>query len=67
MINCKEQYIIKGFHPSGVWTTWIASATYNKALKAIDGFKRFDEKEGRKYKYRIIKQTIQEEVVYDEL
>lgn len=66
MIIKQEQYIVKWFLPSGVWTMGIASASYDKALKAIDGYRRFDEKEGKKYKYRIIKRTIQEEVVYNE-
>lgn len=67
MITKQEQYIIKWFLPSGIWTTGLTSTSYDKALKSIASFKRLDKEEGKEYKYRVIKRTIQEEIVYNEL
>lgn len=68
MTTKQEQYIIRWLLPSGVWTTGLLiSNTYDNALKVVNHYKHTDKNIGKKYKYRITKQTIQEEVVYDEL
>lgn len=67
MTTKQEQYIIRWILPSGVWTTGHVSNTYAEALKVINRYKHTDKNIGKKYKYKIIKQTIQEEVVYNEL
>jgi hypothetical protein len=67
MTNYKEEYIVRWFLPGGrLWTTGHISNTYDKALKVINRYKHTDKNIGKKYKYRITKQTIQEEVVYDD-
>lgn len=67
MTTRQEQYIVRWLLPIGVWTTGRVSNTYDNALKVVNSYKHIDKNIGKEYKYRIIKQTIQEEVVYDEL
>lgn len=63
MINRKEQYVIGWLYDDGTWCICCTTNTYDGAIKTINNVKR----NGQEYKYRIIKQIIQEEVVYDEL
>jgi hypothetical protein len=65
MTNCKEQYIVRWLY-NKMWVTGHVTTTRDQAIEVVNGFKHFDEKNGKEYKYRIIKQTIQEEIVYNE-
>lgn len=65
MTNTEEQYIVRCLY-NKYWGTVHVVLTYDKAVKLVNDSKSYDRKHGREYKYRIIKQIIQEEVVYDE-
>lgn len=67
MINREEKYIVSWLYPNRMRDVGSETATYDEAVRLIDGFKCIDKYYGKKYKYRIVKQTILEEVVYDEL
>jgi hypothetical protein len=67
MTSIKERYFITWFYRPDLWDICSEATTYDEAIKKVNKFKDYDKKHGKEYKYRIIKQTIQEEVVYNEL
>lgn len=67
MENRKEKYLVHWKYRKNKWDVCAMTATYDGAIRLINDFKCHDKNNGQEYKYRIVKQTIQEEVVYDEL
>ena len=67
MTKSKEQYVIRWRYPNKTWNEVPGFGTHSENMKLLDTFKGLDRTVGKKYKYRIVKQTIQEEVVYNEL
>lgn len=65
-IENSEHYVVRWLY-NKMWISGCIRATHDQAVELVKKFKNNDKKHGQEYKYRIVKQTIQEEVVYDEL
>lgn len=66
IIENSEQYVVRWLY-NKMWVSGCITLTHDQAVESVNNFKNHDKKHGKEYKYRIVKQTIQEEVVYDEL
>lgn len=66
LIENREQYVIRWLYNKTMWVTGHITKTYDQAVELVNNFKNYDKNHGQEFKYRIVKQTVQEEVVYDE-
>lgn len=67
MLQDSEEYILQWYDTD--LDKWGSSKciTYEDAVKKIEEYKSNDKTWGDNFKYRIVKETIKQEVIYNEL